>query len=83
MARCDACNQEMTNPTVTSCTQDAYDDFGDGVKYKRIPYDGKGRCHDCGVARGGLHHPGCDMERCPRCKGQAISCDCLNEEDEP
>jgi len=33
-------------------------------------------CHDCGVAEGALHVPGCDMERCPFCGGQLIGCDC-------
>ncbi len=25
------------------------------------------RCHDCGARAGQLHHPGCDVERCPVC----------------
>jgi len=36
-------------------------------------------CHDCGVKEGEIHKLGCDMERCPFCGGQLISCDCAHE----
>ena len=39
-----------------------------------------GRCHDCNAVAGGFHHPGCDAEACPNCRGQIISCGCLAED---
>ncbi len=58
-----------------------------GQKFDRIPY-GKGEddfdfptCDDCGTKRGNIHRLGCDLEPCPRCNGQAISCNCFYEDD--
>lgn len=85
MAICDWCNQEMLE--ANDCTANRTVEYPDGTELPAIPYDPdygdeNKRCHDCGVKRGGYHHPGCDMERCPKCQGQLISCGCLDT-DEP
>ncbi len=60
-----------------------------GVTYARIRFgqedddwgSARGPCHDCAAIAGEFHVSGCDVERCPACRGQAISCEC--EDDEP
>lgn len=42
---------------------------------KNLEYDDV-YCDDCGVKKGEYHLPNCDMEICPVCKQQKLSCDC-------
>jgi hypothetical protein len=59
----------------------------EGREIARIRYGDEGKdwgsarhpCHDCAAIRGEFHVPGCDMERCPACRGQAISCGCPHD----
>ncbi len=36
----------------------------------------KYKCGDCGKKSGQNHSETCDIERCPKCSGQLLSCDC-------
>jgi hypothetical protein len=51
--------------------------YGDGEEDLKFP-----KCDDCGTPRGALHLLGCDLEPCPRCGGQAITCDCFYDDDD-
>lgn len=79
MAICKHCGMEMTERV--SCVEQPVE-YPDGLKLPQIKYQRptRGNCHDCGTPNGGFHHPGCDMERCPRCREQLISCGCLDPE---
>ena len=88
MAVCDNCDKEMK--TADGCIEDDICFPADGDFLPQIPYTEEDRfhfgdsipaerCHDCNCKQGEFHHPGCDMEECPRCNGQLISCGCLYE----
>jgi Arc/MetJ-type ribon-helix-helix transcriptional regulator len=48
--------------------------------YAMLPVAGTRPCPDCGNLPGEFHD-GCDQEICPKCQGQALSCDCVYRED--
>jgi len=84
MCKCNYCGLEMQDENTIDCPENRIIEFSDGISLPAVPYanehvtDTKNhRCHDCEVKIGHYHHPGCDMEKCPQCKGQLISCDCL------
>ena len=90
MAICRWCEREMT--TAASCTATALTHRG--VPIAMIPWGTEGgwerrmaragsRCGDCGVEPHGSHHLGCDLQLCPLCRGQMLSCGCRFDEGPP
>jgi hypothetical protein len=83
MAICQDCGQEMLQAPTCNARPDMPMIHG-GELFGPIGYGGErpinvhlaDRCGDCGVVVGGFHHFGCDMEQCPRCGRQLITCDC-------
>ncbi len=48
--------------------------YGDEAHWSQLDFEPRETCHDCGVLTGKVHHLGCDMEQCPKCGGQALTC---------
>jgi len=78
MVKCDDCDLEMLAEETMSCTY-RFILFGEELYERDTKYfDFNDRCHDCGIFNneGNIHHQGCDIERCPKCGKQFISCSC-------
>ena len=71
MAICDWCRQEML--TADDCSVNHQIEYPDGTVLPGIPYFYQKPSFvamTVGFKHGNDHHPGCDMELCPRCDGQ-------------
>lgn len=82
MAICEWCGKPHNAPG--GCSPIAVE--FEGVDYLPIPYGSEsmwaeiseqphGPCHDCGVMPGEYHHAYCDVEACPICGGQFLTCE--------
>jgi hypothetical protein len=85
MAICGWCHGDMA--MAISCTVDVWHQNGRRFAMIRVGdepgwHTSSDQCGDCVAIRGGWHHPGCDLQRCPVCGGQLMSCGCLFDEDE-
>lgn len=80
MSQCEICDQDMRK---ASTCLDIDIGYPDGLTLKPNyfrSYNGITRCPDCNVVEFGFHHQDCAIERCPRCDGQLLSCDCFDKQ---
>lgn len=83
--KCSFCGLEMTTADGCKCeyVQDRHSNYiprikvGEGIDSVRHGLFGlETKCPDCGAKEGYYHHINCDMEKCPICGTQAITCNC-------
>ncbi len=87
MAMCPQCEGEMMDEI--SCLSDPIAIGGDFFEPIRGGEERRSSrwvidfpCRDCRTPIGGVHHPGCCVERCPACLGQALGCPCFGDPDD-
>ena len=79
---CEWCGKTYDSPGGCSPLPVKYDGvdylpikFGEESVWSELDEKPIGPCHDCGVMPGEYHHKGCDVEECPICGGQFLSCE--------
>jgi hypothetical protein len=70
---CDACLAEGRSPSPPAEPVHQH-------LYQEAQMVSPDRCHDCGARPGQLHKEGCDVERCPGCGFQRITCGCTDDD---
>ena len=75
MSKCVLCGKNMKR--AKGCGVSDFMFKGKRYTRERVPDDvPEGKCPDCGAEAGCFHHGYCDLERCPVCGQQLLSCDC-------
>lgn len=78
---CEFCGHDMR--AGVGCDMNGDVMFDDGETLCAVPYGcelgfdmtiAPEHCRDCRTPLGLMHHPGCVVEQCPRCTGQAVGC---------
>jgi hypothetical protein len=76
MVVCKHCNQEMLEANSCIKRMSRQIPFGEETIHGWIKEGWNFVCGDCGILVGGFHHTNCDIEECPYCHGQRLSCSC-------
>ena len=78
MTTCPACGLDTSNKLIIGCPANRVITFPDGEQFASVPSKAGGRggrCPDSHVRPGYFPHPGCELERCPRCDEPAETCE--------
>lgn len=79
MIECLTCKAELFS--VNTCTGGDTVEFADGEILDAVTCADE-YCYSCGVTLGKFHHSPCEVQICPSCRDQFISCDCILEGEE-